>query len=94
MQVKQAETLSVSSGSAVPLVSRKLLTVDTFRGVERTSGIMAPTETIVIPPSAATARGTGVPVFTSFSNDPIGEYRGALGGFVLLGVASLWIVLV
>ena len=73
---------------------RKVLTVDTFRGVERTSGIMAPTETKVVIPSAATAGGTGVPVFTSFANDPIGEYRGALAGFVLFGVASLWIVLV
>lgn len=73
---------------------RRRLRVDNWRGVDRTSGIMAPTETVVSPPSTATTSGTGIAVFTSVANDPIGEYRNAFGAFLILGVASVWIGLV
>ena len=65
------------------------LMVDILRGIERTSGIVVPTETVTVG-----ATGTGVPVFTSFANDPIREYRCAVAGIVLFGMASLWIAFV
>ena len=52
---------------------------------------MAPAaQTTTVIAQSATANPSGVAVFTSFANDPIGEYRGTVVGVILFGVASLW----